>query len=248
MRAIIIANGPTPKYPPSLLKMEGDWIVAADGGTRTALFWGWIPHTIIGDLDSLSAELEQRLRDMDCQFITYPSRKDWTDLELALQHVVEGGATEVIVLGARGGRLDQELANILLLSRSEWAGARIRLLDGPEEACVIRDEFVLSGQVGDCVSLIPLSAEVAGVTTAGLEWPLAESTLHFGSTLGISNMMTGPAARIVVKTGALLVVHSARDAAKPGNELPVAGRQKPGKPDYTPAGPGHNATARRRKP
>jgi len=215
MRAIVIANGPAPKYPPSFQRMEGDWIVAADGGTRTALFWGWIPHTVIGDLDSLSPEMEEQLRAMGCQFITYSSRKDWTDLELALQHVVEKGATEVVVLGARGGRLDQELANILLLSRAEWAGARIRLLDGREEACVVRHACTLSGSAGDCVSLIALTPEVTGVSTTGLEWPLVDSTLHFGSTLGISNVMTEPDARIVVTSGVLLVVHSAVSAAPP---------------------------------
>lgn len=219
MRAIIIANGPTPKFPPRLQRMEGDWIIAADGGTRTALFWGWVPHTIVGDLDSLSAELEERLRDLGCQFVTFPSRKDWTDLELALQHAVQSGASEIIILGARGGRLDQELANILLLSRVQWAGARIRLLDGSEEACVVRKECALRGSAGDCLSLIPLTPKVTGVTTAGLEWPLLHSTLSFGSTLGISNVMTGPTAQIVVERGVLLVVHSAA-GAEPGPERP----------------------------
>lgn len=216
MRAIVIANGPAPQYPPGFERTAGDWIIAADGGTRTALYWGWIPHTIVGDLDSLSAELEQRLRDRGCQFVTFPRRKDWTDLELALQHAVERGASEIVVLGARGGRLDQELANILLLSRKEWAGTPIRLLDGPEEACIVRDGCTVSGSAGDRVSLIALTPEATGVTTAGLEWPLVDSKLCFGSTLGISNVMTDRTARIVVKGGVLLVVHSADSATRPG--------------------------------
>jgi len=224
MRAIIIANGPTPDYPRGWQRQEGDWIIAADGGALTALRWGWLPHTVVGDLDSLPEALRQRLEAAGCQFVTFPVRKDWTDLELALQHTMEGGATEIVILGARGGRLDQELANLLLLGRPEWAAALIRLLDGPQEACVIRQECTLSGQVGDTVSLIALTPQVTGVTTRGLEWPLQEGTLTFGSTLGISNVLTEPLARVQVRDGVLLVVHSRQEAG--GKRQEARGRRQ----------------------
>ena len=211
MRAIIIANGPSPDYPSGFQRQEDDWIIAADGGTLSALRWGWLPDTVVGDLDSLPNELRPRLEAAGGQFVTFPERKDWTDLELALQHAVEGGAAEIVILGARGGRLDQELTNLLLLSRPEWAAVTIRLLDGQEEACVVRRECLLSGQVGDTVSLLALTPQVTGITTRGLEWPLCEATLTFGSTLGISNVLTEPVARVRVEDGVLLVVHSRQD-------------------------------------
>ena len=221
MRAIVIANGPYGRmavrpYPRSFQRQAEDWIIAADGGTVTALRWGWLPHTVVGDLDSLPHELQQRLAAVGCQFITFPERKDWTDLELALQHAVEGGATEIVILGARGGRLDQELANVLLLSRPEWAEVDVRLLHGQEEALVVRRQGTIRGQVGDTVSLIALAPQVTGVTTSGLEWPLHESTLAFGSTLGISNRLTQPVAQVRVKEGVLLAVHSRQGTR--GNE------------------------------
>jgi len=212
MRAIIIANGPVAECPPSLKLREGDWIIAVNGGAATALCWGWMPHTIVGDLDSLPRELRPRLKAAGCQFVTFPERKDQTDLELALRHAVEGGATSIIILGARGGRLDQALANILLLGRSEWAEVDIRLLDGRQEAFVVRRQSTISGQIGDTVSLIALTPQVTGITTSGLEWPLCEGTLTFGSTLGISNVLTEPVARVRVREGVLLVVHSRQEA------------------------------------
>jgi len=216
MRAIVIANGPTPDYPRSFQRQAEDWIIAADGGSVTAVRWGWLPHTVVGDLDSLPHELQQRLDAVGCQFVTFPERKDWTDLELALRHAVEGGATEIIILGARGGRLDQELANVLLLSRPEWAEVGIRLLHGQEEALVVRRQGTIRGRVGDTVSLIALAPQVTGITTSGLEWPLHESTLTFGSTLGISNRLTQPVAQVRVKEGVLLAVHSRQGTR--GNE------------------------------
>ena len=212
MRAIIIANGPAPKRPVLFRLQEGDWIISADGGAATALRWGWMPHTVIGDLDSLPQEVRPRLEAAGCQFVTFPERKDWTDLELALRHAVEGGATEIVILGARGGRLDQTLANLLLLSRPEWAEVDIRVLDGQQEAFVIRHQGTISGQVGDTVSLIALTPQVTGITTSGLEWPLRDGTLTFGSTLGISNVLTEPVAQVRVRDGVLLVVHRRQEA------------------------------------
>lgn len=212
MRAIIVANGPVPDYPAGFERQEEDTIIAANGGTVTALRWGWLPHAVVGDLDSLPLELRERLQALGCQFVTFPKRKDWTDLELALQHAIELGASEIVVLGARGGRLDQELANLLLLSRPEWAGVTVRLLDSQDEACVVRQQCTVSGQVGDIVSLIALTPQVAGIVSQGLEWPLRDETLWFGSTRGISNELVQPRASVHVKEGVLLVVHGKRRA------------------------------------
>jgi thiamine pyrophosphokinase len=214
MRSIVVANGPAPEYPVAFQRQDVDWIIAANGGTLTALRWGWLPDVIVGDLDSLPGGLRERLEPLGCRFVVFPRRKDWTDLELALQHAVDGGATEIIVLGARGGRLDQELANILLMARPEWTGVPIRLLDGAEEACVVRAECTINGQVGDTVSLISLTPQAGGVTTRGLEWPLRDGTLAFGSTLGISNRLAEPVAHVQVKQGILLVVHSRQKVAR----------------------------------
>jgi len=210
VRTIIVANGPTPDYPVGFERQEEDTIVAANGGTVTSLRWGWLPHVVVGDLDSLPMELGERLRASGCRFVTFPKRKDWTDLELALQHAIEIGATEIVVLGARGGRLDQELANLLLLSRPEWASVTVRLLDSCDEACVVRRECKISGQVGDVVSLIALTPQVAGIVSQGLEWPLRDETLRFGSTRGISNELVRPLASVHIKEGVLLLVHSKR--------------------------------------
>jgi thiamine pyrophosphokinase len=102
----------------------------------------------------------------------------------------------------------------------------IRLLDGSEEACVIRRECTIGGQVGDTVSLIALSPLVEGVSTNGLEWSLVDGTLAFGSTLGISNVLTEPPASVRVREGVLLLVHSRQDAGgreqEPADRMQVA--------------------------
>ena len=68
------------------------------------------------------------------RFEVHPSRKDETDLELALQLAIAEGANDIEILAMLGGRLDQSLANLLLLTRGEWASAQIRVTEGNQTA------------------------------------------------------------------------------------------------------------------
>jgi thiamine pyrophosphokinase len=213
MRAIIFANGPVPegslgRYPLT----RKDWLIAADGGVRNCLDQGFEPGVVIGDLDSLSPEQEMEMRARGVEFVTHPARKDFTDLELAIRHAVEGGAMEIFILGALGARWDQSLANVLLPAMAPWAKVEIRLLHGDQELTVVHggSRLDLAGAPGDIVSLLPLRGDVGEVVSQGLEYPLVEDTLHFGATRGVSNRMLGEEAWIRVGTGRLLcvIIHS----------------------------------------
>jgi len=207
MRAVIFANGefPNPQNARDLLRPD-DFIIAADGGTHHALAVGAIPHVVIGDLDSLSPDEQARVEAAGAQVIRFSPRKDETDLELALLHAVREGATEIVILAALGGRLDQTIANLLLLALPELSGLDVRIVEGQQTAFLIHDEALIEGRPGDTVSLIPLGGDAVGVTTEGLEWPLHEDTLRFGPARGVSNVLTAERARVRVRRGSLLCV------------------------------------------
>jgi thiamine pyrophosphokinase len=209
MRAIIIAGGQAEDQGWQRWVREGDWIIGADGGAARALYWGLRPDLVIGDMDSLPEEARASLISDGCHFIEHPRAKDETDLELALVHAVQEGATEITVLGALGGRLDHALANILLLTLPALSGVPVRIADGDQQALLARggETVELKGARGDLVSLVPLGGDAGGVTTRGLAWALEEDTLRFGSSRGISNEMTDGKAAIQVAEGLLLVVH-----------------------------------------
>jgi thiamine pyrophosphokinase len=210
MRAIIIAGGRADdKEGWQDWVQDGDWTVGADGGAGQALAWGIVPDVVIGDMDSLSAVDQAALVERGCQFIEHPRAKDETDLELALRYAVQQGAQEIVILGALGGRLDHTLSNVLLMTLPSLQGVPIRIVDGVEEALLVRggEAVVLEGSAGDLVSLLPLGGDVHGVVTSGLAWPLQGQALRFGFSRGVSNEMTARAARIEVEEGFLLVIH-----------------------------------------
>jgi thiamine pyrophosphokinase len=213
LSTVIFANGvfhPSDRIREAV--SHADRIIAADGGTRHCLEMGILPHVAVGDFDSLTPEDLALLQSQGVKLVRHPARKDFTDLELALQYAIEQGAQEIQVLAALGKRWDQTLANLLLPASQVFSQAVIRLLDGEQEVNLIRSgqELALHGHPGDTVSLIPLWGDATGITTRGLEYPLDNETLYFGSTRGISNVLVGETAQVLLGQGLLaaVLIHS----------------------------------------
>jgi thiamine pyrophosphokinase len=212
-RIVIFANG-------NLIEPENlrprlrstDRIFCANGGTVHALALGLRPEAIIGDLDSLSPELVSKLAAEGVAIHRHPVRKDQTDLELAFEVAIAENPDEILLVTALGGRLDQTLANIFLLTRPAYSSVRLTLVDGFQSAWVLHSHqtLALAGQPGDTLSLVPLTPIVQQVNLTGVEWPLVEAQLTFGSTWSISNALTTSQATIQIGEGMVLVVHIER--------------------------------------
>jgi len=203
-RIIIFANGDLPNLEKArALLHDDDFIIAADGGTRHALALGRNPNVIIGDMDSFNVE---RLT-FKAEIIQLPQDKNETDLELAIQHALTLNPEQVIILAALGGRLDQTLGNIALISDLRPSTLDLRLDDGIEQVFFCHDHVEIRGMAGDLVSLLPWQGEVTGVVTTDLKWRLRDETLYPKKTRGISNEMLGDTAAIQIKSGLLLIVH-----------------------------------------
>jgi len=210
MRAVVFVNGEVSDYAMLARWVQpGDYLVGADGGTRHILALGLKPDVVVGDLDSLPPATVEALAAQGVAIERHPVAKDQTDLELALDRALHDGAGEILLLGALGGRLDQTLANVLILAQRAWP-ATIRLAEGNQVAQLLRggDRLVLPNTVGSTVSALAISPQVTGVTYHGLAYPLVNATLTLGSTRGVSNVISASPATITIATGFLLIVHT----------------------------------------
>jgi len=208
MRAVIFVNGNIDDYSWLRHRLQADdYLIAADGGTRHCLALGKLPHVVVGDLDSLPPDHFDDLVDRGVEIERHPTHKDKTDLELAIERAVHDGASEILLVGALGGRLDQTLANLLISARRDWT-VPILLADGYQTAQILRggELFTLTSPVGSTVSVIPISEEVSGITYTGLAYPLVNATLSLGTTRGISNVIAESSATIYIERGILVVV------------------------------------------
>jgi thiamine pyrophosphokinase len=189
-----------------------DAFASGDAGARgdTAAGGARQIDLIVGDGDSLGDAELARFTAAGVPIERSPAAKDESDTELALRAAVRLGATDLVIVGALGGRLDHAIANLCLLA-APWledrpcvildAMTRVTLLSGPADR-----EF--AGGAGDVVSLLPFGDGVDGVTTAGLAYPLADEPLPFGPARGLSNVRIGEVARVSVRHGRLLVAES----------------------------------------
>ena len=184
-------------------------IVCADGGAIHARELGLTPQFIIGDFDSLAADDVAAFESAGARIMRYPAEKNETDLELALEYCREIGASKVTILGGLGGRIDQTLANILLLTLPDLRDMRISMVDGAQTMRLLRPgRQEIKGAAGDTVSLIPLQGAATGITTRGLKYALSGESLPPGPARGISNVMLADKAEVTLEGGLLLLVHT----------------------------------------
>jgi thiamine pyrophosphokinase len=206
--AVVVADAPAADLQPFReLIRRADLRIAADGGARYLLALDLLPELAVGDFDSLAPQQLARLQQAGVDVRRYSVHKNETDLELALLQAVERGARRIDVLAALGGRPDQHLANLQLLTHPALAEADVRMLQDRWELFAIRRSARISGKPGDLVSLLPMTDEVAGIITEGLYYPLRDESLILGPARGVSNVLVGDEASVSVRSGILLCMH-----------------------------------------
>lgn len=189
--------------------LENPYIVCADGGALNATKFGFTPQIIIGDLDSLDENQLAQFESTGADIIRYPAEKDETDLELALYWCVEHQAKRIYIVGGLGGRFDQTLANIYLLSLPQLNDIHVEVVDDKQSIRLLQPgEHQIEGTIGDTISLIPVGDRVHGITTTSLKYPLIDEDLILGPARGVSNVMESDRVSINIRKGLLLIVHT----------------------------------------
>ena len=197
-------------------------VLAADGGARFLAGLGVRPDAVIGDFDSLEPALAARLEVDGVETVRHPTRKDFTDGELAVDEALRRGAGEVLLAGATGA-LDHTLGHLAILRRLRARGVPARLVAPGLSVAVLTApaSVALVAPAGTRVSLVPLAGD-ATVSLAGLDYPLDRGVLPADACLGLGNhVAAGAAASIVLHGGTVAVLVEAdedfRTAASSGS-------------------------------
>lgn len=208
-RALIFTGGTLGEWAISNVTPD-DFLIGADRGAQFLISSGYVPHLALGDFDSVSSAEKLHIADTALELLAFDSYdKDWTDTELAFREAVKRGFRHIVILGALGTRFDHSLGNVHLLRQAQEQGCELVLIDPNNEIRLCTDKLRLEANSRyPYVSLLPLSAETAGVTLEGFRYPLNHATLKLGWSLGISNVLEAPVGTISLTSGMLLVIQS----------------------------------------
>lgn len=110
------------------------------------------------------------------------------------------------MLGFIGTRQDHTLTNLLLLKQFAQAEVDAYIVDEHNEIRYTSSENTIYGKKGDLISIIPVTGNLLGITTKGLDYPLNDESLNFGESRGVSNIMVDSKCTITVKSGFGLII------------------------------------------
>jgi len=207
-------EGPEPEVIKDNLTGIGSFfIAAADSGLALAEKAGYSPDIIIGDMDSVDAELLDRYPAESV--VRYPTAKDYTDTELAMQKVIEKGCKNIWIIGGGGGRLDHLLGIRSLFERDitpcRW------ITDKESVFCIEKGKHYFSVNAGEIVSVFPLGDGGWEAVSERLKWPLDGIKWNRGF-FGLSNVAIEDCFNITVHAGRFMVIIPANYARKKQEE------------------------------
>ena len=235
MIALIVSGGQTDlgqlRQQIEKLRREDGLLIAADSGLevldqlivqqnvegagKTDTESIYYPNVAVGDFDSVDPQVLDRFQQRGkIRLERHRPEKNETDTELAFTIAQEAGATDIILMGATGTRLDHVLSNIHLLKAAMDRGLNCQLLDLHNRIRLVRGRtaFVKKEESYPFVSFVPLTMEVKGITLTGFKYPLIDHDLILGQECGlcVSNELAAEEAVLDFAQGLLLVVE-ARD-------------------------------------
>jgi len=204
---ILIFIGGDPPHPNVRQHLPVDaHVIAADSGYAHAIAMGFVPHELVGDMDSISAVDLSDARDSNILISQFSADKDFTDTEIAIASAIARHSTHITVVSGGGDRFDHVLAMVHSLASCALT-IDTTLLVGTARVSYVSSarEFRLESQAGNIISLIPIGG-AATVSTNGLQWELDNDTLQSFASRGVSNIAIGESITISVTDGSLAVI------------------------------------------
>lgn len=200
--ALVVANGEMCSY--EILTSLMEWcpyMVVCDGAYTRIKNLQITPDVVIGDFDSLG-EIE---RDIHTEYL-HLLDQETTDLEKAVDHLVEKGYTDINIVWASGKRLDHTINNFATLAK--YPDVRIVLVDDYSRTFILPKSYSKRYEKGQALSLVPIHT-CSGITTKNLKYNLTGEELSIGKRSGTSNEATGnDLVQITYTEGLLALVES----------------------------------------
>ena len=207
MKIIIISGGNPPSKELMMQETtENTYIIAADSGANCLYEYNILPHLLLGDFDSIDKKAFNYFKESNCIIDVYPTEKDFTDTEIAVQKALSMKPKEIVLLGCTGSRVDHLLGNIGMLQICLEKGVPSCLKDENNSIRLFDTPITLKGSIGELFSVQSYGDEVVGLTIEGAKYPLNNYNLKIGQSISISNEFATSQVELKFKSGTLMVI------------------------------------------
>jgi thiamine pyrophosphokinase len=203
--ALIIANGASCSF--DLLGQLLEWspiVVVLDNAIDRVLQLDIKVDVLLGDFDGDFDPEIYKEKQYPLEIVHTPNQ-DKTDLEKALDYLIEKGHKAVNIVWATGKRADHTLTNITNIV-SYRNKIKIVMLDDHSKIFLLPNKFEKWYTANTPISLIPVG-KVTGITSQNLFYPLRNDELTLGYRSGNSNHVSQDGiVTITHETGDLLLM------------------------------------------
>lgn len=170
---IILADGSFPVHELPLSKLKtASKIICCDGAASKLLHFGLEPDHIVGDLDSLPAELKERYSDR----LVSSADQETNDQTKAVLFCKQLGADAITILGATGLREDHTLGNIALLADYSDLIPEIEMMTDYGIFTAVSESCTLPSYKGQQISVFALDRG-AELSVENLKYPIYQRCL-----------------------------------------------------------------------
>ena len=199
--ALIIANGASCQ--PELLGQLLEWsplVVVLDSAIERVMHLDIKIDVLLGDFDRDFDPEIYKTKQYPLEIVHTPDQNK-TDLEKALDYLIERKIPSVNIVWATGKRADHTITNLTNIVRYRDL-IKIVILDDHSKIFLLPNKFEKWYTAGTPISLIPIGV-VKGIHSQNLVYPLANDTLTIGYRTSSSNA--------VASDGLVTIEHSEGD-------------------------------------
>ena len=201
--------GASPEYDKNCIlhhSRSAGYVVCADGGFAVANQLGIKIDLVVGDFDSSPKDTSPL--NFNIENVKLPQRKDYTDMMIAVKQTLKRKKfSEIILLGATGGRLDHTYANICTLKYLLDKNITAKMIDKYQEIFLAKPNSThpFLNKKGQTISVFPFGCNDVKVRYHGFEYG-SDCVLTCNSPIGISNVINKNSSYLYVEKGCALII------------------------------------------
>ena len=206
-KCVIVSGAPNDNI--DFLKENIDlnaFIIAADSGYLKLKEANIKPNAIVADFDSSNKP------DIDCEIITFPVEKAFTDTFNSVILAKERGYNDITIFFAIGNRFDHSYSNVLCLDYCRKNNIKCRIIDDKNRISLIDKRAVIKKEY-DYFSLFAFLEDCYGVKIKGAHYNesffnLDKLDIKRFEQFAQSNYIENDICEITLEKGILLLIES----------------------------------------